>query len=588
MTDRPDLADADVDDDGVTAPAAARPVGTLAALYDPGRLAGLGADLDQIALTDGTATSTWAEADLRVGRLAARLRACGVGAGDRVGVHLRKSVDSFVAVHAVLRSGAVMVPLDPLAPVEPVRAVLDEVGAEVLVTDARSGVRAALSGAPTLTAVVTRGAGDRTDAAGERSAQGGGASAGGPVLVPWRDDDGSGPVVRASDCPVGPDDPAYVIPTSGSTGRPKGIVHTHRSAVAYAEAAARTYELSTADRLANVASLHFDQSTFELYAAPLVGASVVVVPDAVLRFPASVADLVEREQVTVWYSVPYVLRQLVTRGALPGRRLALRWILFGGEPYPPDELGELMALVPGARVSNVYGPAEVNQCTFHHLDRPPDPARPVPIGRAWSAAEVVVVDPDTHPPVVSPATGDARRTGELLVATPTMMRGYWGRPELTRSAIVEASFPGHTATRWYRTGDLVVEDGGELVFAGRLDHQVKLRGQRVELEAVEAALCEVPGVRDAAAVVDRSTGGEPRLVGVVVTDHGIDERAVRTALRAALPAAAVPEELAVTDVIPRSSNGKLDRAGVLSRLGRTVPSPVDPHSSRTADHTDLP
>ncbi len=580
MTDHHDVADTAAAE---PVPADAGPIATLAALYDPGRLAGLGVDPGAVALTDGTATSTWAEADLRIGRLAARLRTCGVQAGDRVGVHLRKSVDSFVAVHAVLRAGAVMVPLDPLAPVEPGRAVLDEVGAVVLVTDARAGVREALSGAPTLTTVVTRVTGDRATATEPGAAGGDGAATGRPVVVPWQPDDASGPALAAADCPVGPDDAAYIIPTSGSTGRPKGIVHTHRSALAYAAAAAGTYALTTGDRLANVASLHFDQSTFELYAAPLAGAPVVVVPDAVLRFPASVAELLERERVTVWYSVPYVLRQLVARGALPGRHLALRWILFGGEPYPPDELAELMRLVPDARVSNVYGPAEVNQCTFHHLDGPPDPARPVPIGTPWPAAQVVVVDPDSDPPAVARVDGDGRRTGELLVATSTMMRGYWGRPELTRSAIVEASFPDRPAARWYRTGDLVVEDGGELVFVGRLDHQVKLRGQRVELEAVEAALCDVPGIRDAAAVVDRGTGGEPRLVGVVVADGGIDERAVRTALRGALPAAAVPEAFAVTDVLPRSPNGKLDRAGVLSRLGDATSSPRDLHSSRTAD-----
>ncbi len=528
---------------------------------------------DHVALVCGAERLTWSELEVRVGDLVHALGATGLRPGDAIATMADNAVAIVEVYLAAAHGGFVVVPLSPLLRGDGLVSLVNDSGAKVLVTMSRlapvvDGLRDRLTGVVDGGWVLVDGSADG--------------------WVGYRDLVADRPDVLPSPVDVGDGAPYNIIYSSGTTGDPKGIVHTHRSAVAYAEAAARTYELSTAARLANVASLHFDQSTFELYAAPLVGASVVVVPDAVLRFPASVADLVEREQVTVWYSVPYVLRQLVTRGALPGRRLALRWILFGGEPYPPDELAELMALVPGARVSNVYGPAEVNQCTFHHLDRPPDPARPVPIGRAWSAAEVVVVDPDTHPPVVSPATGDGRRTGELLVATPTMMRGYWGRPELTRSAIVEASFPGHTATRWYRTGDLVVEDGGGLVFAGRLDHQVKLRGQRVELEAVEAALCEVPGVRDAAAVVDRSTGGEPRLVGVVVTDHGIDERAVRTALRAALPAAAVPEVLAVTDVIPRSSNGKLDRAGVLSRLGRTVPSPVDPHSSRTADHTDLP
>ena len=147
-------------------------------------------------------------------------------------------------------------------------------------------------------------------------------------------------------------------------------------ALAYVRLAAAAYDLAPSDRFANIAGLHFDQSTFELYVAPFVGAAVTVVPDAVLRFPASVSELVERERVTVWYSVPYVLRQLVTRGALDARDLrSIRWILYGGESYPPDELADLMRALPAATVSNVYGPAEVNQCMRHDLTEPPVPAR---------------------------------------------------------------------------------------------------------------------------------------------------------------------------------------------------------------------
>ncbi len=142
---------------------------------------------------------------------------------------------------------------------------------------------------------------------------------------------------------VDPGDPAYIIYTSGSTGRPKGIVHSHRSALAYATRGSDAYDLTAADRLANIAPLHFDQSTFELYAAPLVGAAVIIVPEPVLRFPASLSELIEEQRVTVWYSVPYLLDQLSTRGALDQRDLtSLRWVLFGGEVYPPGALARLM------------------------------------------------------------------------------------------------------------------------------------------------------------------------------------------------------------------------------------------------------
>jgi non-ribosomal peptide synthetase component F len=295
----------------------------------------------------------------------------------------------------------------------------------------------------------------------------------------------------AAPVPVDPADPAYIIYTSGSTGRPKGIVHTHRSALAYAVAASVGYELGSDDRMVNIAPLHFDQSTFELYAAAIVGAAVIVVPDPVMRFPASVATLVEAERATVWYSVPHLLMQMVARGALAERDLSsLRWILFGGEVFPPGQLAELMALIPSARVSNVYGPAEVNQCTRHDLDAPPTGDDPVPIGRAWDAARVRVVALDG--PISAARPVSPGEPGVLLVATDTMMAGYWGRDDLTAASTVVDD-----GVRWYVTGDLVVENpSGDLVFLGRVDNQVKIRGHRIELEAIDAVLADVEGVTD--------------------------------------------------------------------------------------------
>jgi amino acid adenylation domain-containing protein len=311
--------------------------------------------------------------------------------------------------------------------------------------------------------------------------------------------------------PVDPDDPAYIIYTSGSTGRPKGIVHTHRSALAYAVAAAAGYELSSDDRMVNIAPLHFDQSTFELYASAIVGAAVIVVPDPVMRFPASVAALVEAERATVWYSVPHLLMQMVARGALAERDLSsLRWILFGGEVFPPGQLAELMALIPSARVSNVYGPAEVNQCTRHDLDAPPTGDEPVPIGRAWDAARCGS-SRSTARSIRAARPVPPGEPGVLLVATDTMMAGYWGRDDLTAASTVVDD-----GVRWYVTGDLVVENpSGDLVFLGRVDNQVKIRGHRVELEAIDAVLADVDGVTAATVVVDRSADDAPsgRAVG---------------------------------------------------------------------------
>ncbi len=516
---------------------------TLAELVDADRLATLGVPRHAPALTDGTTAWSWAQYVDLVARTAGALAGVGVERGDRVGVHLTKSVYSFVAVHAVLRAGAVMVPVDPLAPVDLAAGVLADAGVEVVISDARPAVLEPLVERATPFALVL-----------PRAATAPGADTGAAAVLTATD------IAAAAPAPLpvlDPDEPAYIIYTSGSTGRPKGIVHTHRSAMAYALAGAEAYELAVDDRMVNIAPLHFDQSTFELYSAPLVGAAVIVVPDPVLRFPASVASLVEAERGTVWYSVPHLLVQMVARGALAEKDLSsLRWILFGGETFPPRQLAELMRLVPSARLSNVYGPAEVNQCTRYDLDAPPVGDDPVPIGRAWPAARLRLVDTDT--PLGSGSDVPVGEPGVLLVASDTMMAGYWGRDDLTASAIVDDD----EGVRWYVTGDLVVENAaGDLVFLGRVDNQVKLRGHRIELEAVDAVLGDVEGVEAATTVVVRPADGDDALVALVVAAGdatAVVERA-RIELRARLPRYAVPSEVRAVAELPRTSSGKVDR-----------------------------
>lgn len=495
------------------------------------------------ALADGTDELTYGDYGRLAGQLAGLLIDNGVEPGDRVGVHLRKSVFSFVAVHAVIRAGAVMVPLDALAPVDHLVSVIDDANIDVLISDGRAATLTELAAAGVRAVVIRSSRAVEIDNVD---------------MLSW---DTLDTLVPRDAIPVDPDDPAYIIYTSGSTGRPKGIVHTHRSALAYARLAADTYELSERDRLANVASLHFDQSTFELYAAPLVGCAVTVIPDAVLRFPASVSELIERQRVTVWYSVPYILRQLATRGALDQRDLSsLRWVLYGGESYPPDELAALMALIPTAAVSNVYGPAEVNQCTYFHLTDAPTGLGVIPIGRAWPDTELAVLDADGTPVTDGP--------GELFVASSTMMAGYWNRPDLTDVAIVEWSIPGTSATRWYRTGDLVQRIDDELVFLGRADNQVKLRGQRVELEAIDLTVRTISAVGEVAVVVETLASTEQQLVAVVelAGDDDLALKDVQAVVAARHPRVAVPADLVIVPALARTGTNKVDRNAALDQM----------------------
>lgn len=491
---------------------------------------------DATALVGSSRRWTWAEVHAACVHLAHELAGLGVRPGDHVALHRTKTAESLLSVWGVLHAGAVVVPVDAQLSPEVVADMFAGAGVVAAVVDARTRARVP-SGLPVLDAAA--------------------AVAAAPAAV----DDAPHRVPRR------PDDTAYLIFTSGSTGVPKAIVHTHASALAYAELVVDTYGLDAHDRVAGMSPMHFDMSTLELYAAPAAGAAIVVMDEALMRFPASFTQRAAAERVTVWYTVPFFLQQLAARGALDQHDLSsLRWLLYGGEPYSPAALGMLLDQLPaGLTVGNVYGPAEVNQCTVWNftpaqLDRT---APDVPIGEAWAGARLAVVDVDGRPvPHGEP--------GELLVSATTAMQGYWQRPELTARTFRER--PELGPGWWYSTGDLVRRgDDGVLHCLGRRDHQVKIRGTRIELDGVEAVLGNGPGVLH---VVAGPTPAADCIVAVVVAvDDTFDDDALVAYARERLHPAAVPVRIIRTDHLPRTGSGKIDRRRVRTHLLEETPVP---------------
>jgi acyl-coenzyme A synthetase/AMP-(fatty) acid ligase len=324
------------------------------------------------ALVGDDARWTWRELERVTRALAASLIRAGVRPGDRVAVARPKAAESVVAMHGVLRSGAVAVPVDPMAPAPAARQVLGDAAVRAVVGDMSTIAKLdpwSVDGVHLLTVIAT-GAVDPAD----------------PRCLAWdlaiSTTDERTPLPRPA-----PDDAAYIIYTSGSTGRPKGILHTNASALAYVERAVETHAITAADRIGGMCPLHFDMSTLELYAGPLAGATTVVMNEAQLKFPATLAERSETERVTFWYAVPFQLRQIVERGALERRNLrSLRHVVYAGEPYPPMALRALMERLPHVAVTNAYGPAEVNVCTVHEVTAPPDD-RAIPIGRSLARRE---------------------------------------------------------------------------------------------------------------------------------------------------------------------------------------------------------
>jgi amino acid adenylation domain-containing protein len=362
-------------------------------------------------------------------------------------------------------------------------------------------------------------------------------------------------------------DLAYIMYTSGSTGLPKGIMHTHYSGLSYARLSADTYQLQSTDRIGNHAPIFFDISTLGYFTAPLVGATTVIVPDAYTKMPASLSQLIEAEQLTVWYSVPLALIQLLQRGVLESRDLtSLRWILYGGEVFPPKYLRSLMQHWPHARFCNVYGPAEVNQCTYYHLEAPPTGDDPIPLGQIWENTKMLLLNGEDQE-----VTGDA--AGELLIRSATMMQGYWNRPDLTEKAFFRHLTPSGLPEVYYRTGDLIrMDELGRLQFMGRKDQQIKTRGYRVELDGVEGLLAAQAGVREAAVFPHQSADGEVVIMAAVILQpsQSITEKELMVILKGELPWYALPQSIFFVENFPRTGSGKTDRPALRQELHQQI------------------
>jgi L-proline---[L-prolyl-carrier protein] ligase len=496
-------------------------------------------DRDAVAMEGHTLS--WGALDALANQVARALDMLGVRAGDRVGLWLPKSPEAVAALYGIMRAGAAYVPVDPGAPPARLAWIARDCQLAALVTrgDRVAEVDRALDGLPSLRGTIL------TDVAGP-------ASAAGAPTVTWHEIRHA--ATATPGLPAAGEDHAYILYTSGSTGEPKGVVHTHASAMAFVEWAARTFGISPADRLANHAPFHFDLSTFDLFATAFAGAAMYPVPARLLPFPAAVARSWAEQRLTVWYATPSSLVLMLTRGSLATLDLsALRVLLFAGEVFPAKYLRELMRLVPHARLANLYGPTETNVCTWHEVTGPPDGDQPLPIGVPCCGDAAWVLDPSLAPVPEG-------ESGELWITGPTVMQGYWNDAARTARSLRALAVAG--GANGYGTGDMVRRrPDGALEFLGRRDHQVKTRGYRVELGEIEAALLAHPAVDEAVviAVPDEEITHRLKAIVVVTAGPAVDAQALKQHCATTLPRYMVPETIEFRAALPRTSSGKVDR-----------------------------
>jgi amino acid adenylation domain-containing protein len=517
---------------------------------------------------------TYQQLDQLSNKLARVLLRLGVAPGDRVGVLAIKSAASVVGLYGALKAGACYVPLDPKAPVGRLSHIVRDSGVTVLLADeARRSQAAALADAvprpPAVVEVRVPGLPERAEAAS--------VPAKGEAIVPWTAVAGESGEPLAEERAI-ETDLAYILYTSGSTGTPKGVMISHRNSLTFVDWAAAAAELGEQDRVCSPAPLHFDLSVFDVFSTCRAAACLTVLPDGAAAFPVSIASWLEAERISVWYSVPSVLVLLARYGSLQRFDLSrLRTVIFAGEVFPPKYLTRLIAELPHSRYLNWYGPTETNVCTAFEVPAGWDDARPAPIGKACANTEVFAVTSEGHR-VARP--GDV---GELYVRGPSLMRGYWGQPAKTSEVLVPNPFRAEHDELVYRTGDVVtLEEAGNYAYLGRRDSMVKIRGYRVELGEVEATLYRHPAIREAAAmpVPDALLGS--RLRAVVTADGGskLTRENVLDHCRQWLPSYMVPDIVEFREGLPRTSTGKVDRAGLAQEWHELEPAGDDRRSKR--------
>ncbi|MFJ3876984.1 amino acid adenylation domain-containing protein [Streptomyces sp. NPDC090077] len=511
---------------------------TAVALDGPATLAGLvaaGADGAQgpALVSEGTETSRPAF-EAAVNRLARLLIGRGVGPESVVAVALPRSAGLLIALHAVIRAGGAYLPLDPSLPADRLAYLLDSGGPVLALADAASA--ALLPPGPDVPLVVL----------------------GSPAVEAELAHQAEGPVADAERvAPLLPRHPAYVIFTSGSTGRPKGVLIEHEAIVNRLEWMQHAYALTPADRVLHKTPTGFDVSVWELFWPLAQGVPLVIARPDGHKEPDYLNGLITEQQVTVCHFVPSMLGAYLAEHTIDATP-SLRLVVCSGEALTADHTRRFHAHnTHRAELANLYGPTEAAVDVTAHTTTPDHPHPTAPIGTPVWNTQTYVLDHHLNP--VPPGT-----PGELYLAGTQLARGYLHRPHLTAERFT-ANPHGTPGARMYRTGDLVRQTpDGTLHYLGRTDHQIKLRGLRIEPAEIETTLTTHPHLTHTTVQLREDTPGVRRLVAYVVPAEGrtVDAAELRALAAARLPEYMVPSAFVTLERLPLSANGKLDRGAL--------------------------
>jgi amino acid adenylation domain-containing protein/non-ribosomal peptide synthase protein (TIGR01720 family) len=479
--------------------------------------------------TDSGDSISHAELHRRSDALAGHLLSIGMTPGSLIGVCIQRSIELEVALLAILKCGSAYVPLDPSYPTSRLEMMLADANITCLLCHEPTQDACGSMAIEKLSLVSA----DRPDSW---------------KVAPW-------PLPRVS-----PGDLAYMIFTSGSTGKPKGAMNEHRGIVNRLLWMQEQFNLTPDDVVLQKTPASFDVSVWEFFWPMLAGARLHMARPGGHQDPEYLAEVIQTQRVTTLHFVPSMLWAFLQCAGAARCNNILRRVICSGEALGFDLKERFFKILPDVELHNLYGPTEAAVDVTHHICRPARDAhgasKIVPIGRPIANTQIRILDGKLRPlPIGVP--------GELHIGGVQVGRGYFNRPELTESKFIPDPFDHTGKGRLYKTGDLARWlPNGEIDFLGRLDFQVKIRGQRIELGEVESALLSLPNVQDAAAAARGKSGEDQRLVGYLVLSVGAAKPGVeeiRSHLSGRLPDGMIPSQFVFMDKLPLSANGKLDR-----------------------------
>ncbi|MBW9332826.1 amino acid adenylation domain-containing protein [Herbaspirillum sp. RU 5E] len=482
---------------------------------------------DKTALVDGQSRHTFAELALRAKNIAAAILVRSEAMNRPIAVFLPKCAYTVMANLGILYSANCYANLDIKSPPERLKAILNNLQAELVITSANLAPALYEAGVPAERLLLV----EEVDG----------------TMPQW--DEASLAARRAQLIDT---DPLCIIHTSGSTGMPKGVALHHKSTIDFMDWAFERLGLGGEETIGSLSPFYFDIYTLELWLSLAKGATLVILPEQYAAFPAKLLEYLVQEAVSFIFWVPTIMVNIANQGLLEKiPQPALRKVLFAGEVFPTKPLNYWRRQLPQALFVNLYGPIEITvDCTYFIVDREMADDEKLPIGFPCRNTDVLIIHEDNRPARVN-------EHGELCIRGSSLALGYWNSPERTAQAFVQNPLHSQYPELVYRTGDLVYRnERGEIMFVGRKDYQIKHQGYRIELGEIEHAALQVRGVRHACVVYDASSKD---IVLYFESEEDIAAADLRRQLGQHLPKYMLPTVTERVGQMPRNPNGKIDR-----------------------------